>query len=413
MAMPRVALAHDWLTGMRGGEKVLEVFGNLFPQAPLYTLLHKPGSVSATIENRRIVCSPLQRIPGISGRYRQFLPLMPWAMERLQIEPVDLVISTSSCVAKGVIPPLGAKHACYLFSPMRYLYDRFDDYFRVGRAHWTTRAAMRLVRPRLRRWDRQSCERIDRLATISKFVAERAERHYGLASDVIYPPVDIDRFADAARPSEGYYLMVTALVPYKNVDVALDAFRLLGRAGDRRLVVVGSGPLEARLRKAKPSHVEFTGWVDDDRLRELVGGCRAFLFPNVEDFGIAPIEAMAAGKPVIALGQGGALETIVDLDRFDRGHWPEVSGPTGLFMTGESPGDLAQAIERFEHSEQRFDADEIRVWARRFDRPQFARQILAWLDDVMKSESDLEFGDRTARRLAPASKADRVVSVVQ
>lgn len=377
----RVALVHDWLTGMRGGEKVLEVFCELFPQAPIHTLLHVPGSVTRSIESHPIVTSPLQRIPGIGQRYRSFLPAMPWIMDRMRIAPVDLVLSTSHCVAKGARAPAGAVHASYVLSPMRYLYDRYDDYFAPGRAGIATRLGMRLVRGPLRRWDCRTVGRADVMASISRFVRDRIRDVYKRETQVIHPPVDVDRFARVRSTPGDYYLMVSALVPYKNVDVAIEAFRGLGR----RLLIAGSGPMEARLRRGLPRNVELLGWVDDRELPSLVAGCRAFLFPNVEDFGIAPVEAMAAGRPVLALGEGGALDTVVPADPPNAGG--EASAPTGLFFQGRNgrlSAALADAVRRFEAMEDRFDSDRIRGWARRFDREHFKAHIRDWLAEALR-----------------------------
>lgn len=388
----RVALVHDWLTGMRGGEKCLEVFADLFPKAPIYTLLHVPGSVSASIESHEIRTSWLQKVPSATQRYRYFLPLMPRLIESLKVEPVDLVLGTSTCVAKSIIPPPGAKSLCYVNSPMRYLYDRYDDYFGKGKAGIVTRAAMRMLRGRLQRWDVATSARVDSMVGNSTFIAERIRRVYGRECRVIHPPVDTQRFAQARRDAEDYYLMVTALVPYKNVEVALDAFRLL----DRRLVIAGSGPLEAKLRAAAPPNVELLGWVDDDDIPRLVSGCRAFLMPNVEDFGIAPVEAMAAGRPVIALGQGGVRDTVRDLDRWRTGRLPSRVGankssehcaPTGLFYPDSSASSLADAILRYESEMAMFESDPIALWAEEFGYEPFRRRILAWIDEVMEPRS--------------------------
>jgi glycosyltransferase involved in cell wall biosynthesis len=383
----RVALVHDWLTGMRGGEKVLEVLCDLFPQAPLYTMLHVPGSVSATIENRPIRTSELQRLPFAKKYYRHYLPLLPKLAERIRIEPCDLVLSVSSCAAKGVRKPAGAKHASYILSPMRYLYDQFDDYFRRGRAGLATRLGMKLLRKPLQKWDRRSAAGVDSFAAVSRFIAGRIRDAYGADATVVYPHVDYPRFANLTPRQGDYYLMVAALVPYKNADVAVEAFRGL----DRKLVVAGAGPMLARLRENPPPNVELLGWVDDGKVEELLAGCRAFLMPNVEDFGIAPIEAMAAGKPVIALGAGGVLDTVRDLARHQRGTLPGSGGPTGLFFADPTPASLAAAIAEFEREESEFESAAIRRWARTFDRPNFEAGIRRWLTTTM---------GRTARRAA-------------
>jgi glycosyltransferase involved in cell wall biosynthesis len=362
----RVALVHDWLTGMRGGERCLEVFCELFPQADLFTLLHLPGRVSSTIEQLRIRTSFLQRIPGVATRYRALLPFYPWALERFDLSGYDLILSASHCVAKGVRVPPGALHVCYCFTPMRYLWDLYADYF-GERAGWVPRHLMPLLVPALRRWDVLTSQRVHHFVAISAHVAERIARCYGRSADVIHPPVDLSRF----RLSEGsgdYYLVVSALSPYKRVDLAVEAANRLRR----RLLIVGSGPEERRLRAMAGPTAEFLGWREDGEVAELYAGCRALLFPGVEDFGITPLEAMASGKPVIALGRGGASETVVPLDQ-------GVDPPTGLFFSEQTADALVDAIHRFEAHAHRFNPKALRARAEAFDRPLFRERIAAYL----------------------------------
>ena len=382
VSTPKVALAHDWLTGMRGGEKVLEIFADLFPKAPIYTLLHVPGSVSEKIESHPIHTSFLQKLPMAEKRYRYYLPFMPALVEGIEIEPVDLVISISSCVVKSVIAPVDAKHASYVLSPMRYIYDRYDDYFAADRAGFLTRQAMKYFRPRLQKWDRRTAKRVDSMMGISSFIADRIRDCYGRSVPVIYPPVEVERFAVAKRKPDDYYLIVSALVPYKNVDIAIEAFRGL----DRKLVVAGAGPLYDKFKANCPPNVELRGWVDQVELPDLVAGCRAFLFPQVEDFGIAPVEAMAAGRPVIALGHGGSLDTVCDVDRFFAGMFRQSLGPTGLFFDKTTPKSLADAVRRYEQLEHIFDPVQISTWSKRFDRHRFIAEIQNWISSVMNEQ---------------------------
>jgi glycosyltransferase involved in cell wall biosynthesis len=361
----RVALVHDWLTGMRGGERCLEVFCELFPDAPVYTLLHVPGSVSAAIERHRIVTSFVQRLPGAATRYRRYLPLFPAAVRGLDLAGHDLVISLSHCVAKGVRVPPGALHLCYCFTPMRYVWDLEADYARD--AGWLTRLALPPVAAGLRRWDRRTAG-VDGFVAISRHIADRIRRVYGRAADVIHPPVDIGRFrlADAV---DDYYLVVSALVPYKRVDLAVAAAGRLGR----RLVVVGNGPEERRLRAQAGAGVTFLGWRPDAEVAALYARCRAVLFPAVEDYGIVPLEAAAAGRPTIALGRGGALETMAPLDEGDE-------PPTAVFFAEQTVDALADAIRRFEAARHRFDPQALRRQAARFDRPIFAGRVGEYLE---------------------------------
>ena len=361
----RVALVHDWLTGMRGGERCLEVFCELFPDAPLYTLLHVPGSVSAVIERRRIVTSFVQRLPRAATRYRRYLPLFPAAVRGLDLTGYDLVISLSHCVAKGVRVPSGALHLCYCFTPMRYVWDLEADYARdAGRL---TRLALPPLAAALRRWDRRTAG-VDGFVAISRHIADRIRRVYGRTADVIHPPVDTARFRVAADVDD-YYLVVSALVPYKRVDLAVAAAGRLGR----RLVVVGSGPEERRLRAQAGAGVTFVGWRTDAEVAALYARCRAVLFPAVEDYGIVPLEAAAAGRPTIALARGGALETMTALDGGDE-------PPTAVFFAEQTVDALADAILRFEAARHRFDPQALRERAARFDRPLFAGRVRDYVE---------------------------------
>jgi glycosyltransferase involved in cell wall biosynthesis len=364
----RVALVHDWLTGMRGGERCLEVFCELFPDADLFTLLHVPGSVSPVIERRRIVTSFVQRLPRAAERYRYYLPLFPAAMRAFDFSGYDLVLSSSHAVAKAARQRAGALHVCYCFTPMRYVWDLYDDYF-GARAPRALRLAMPPAAAALRRWDRRTAARPDHVVAISHFVAARVRRAWGRAADVIHPPVDTARYAIADDAPGDYYLVVSALVPYKRVDLAVAAATRLGR----RLLVVGTGPEARRLATHAGPGVEFLGWRSDAEIAELYARCRAVLFPSLEDFGIVPLEAMASGRPVIAYGAGGATETVVDLR--DPGHAP----PTGVFFAAQTVEALVEAMATLEASLPRFEPKALRARAEAFDRPLFRDRIASYL----------------------------------
>jgi glycosyltransferase involved in cell wall biosynthesis len=363
-----VALVHDWLTGMRGGERCLEVFCELYPDADLYTLLHVPGSVSPVIERRRIYTSFLQRLPDVERRYRHYLPLFPAAIRRFDLRGYDLVLSSSHAVAKSVRVPRPERHVCYCFTPMRYVWDLYDDYF-GARAPLATRLLMPPLAAWLRRWDRRTAAGVGRFVAISRFVADRIHRAYGRDADVIYPPVDVSRFRLEEAPGS-FYLVVSALTPYKRVDLAVAACTRLGR----QLVVVGSGPEEKRLRAIAGPTVEFRGWRGDAEIAELYARCRAFLFPPLEDFGITPLEAMACGRPVIAFGSGGARETVV----------PPGAGepPTGLFFERQTVEDVIDAIHRFEAAPGQFEPKALRRRAEAFDLPLFRERMRAYLGAI-------------------------------
>jgi len=357
----RVALVHDWLTGMRGGEKVLEVFCELFPEADLWTLVHVPGAVSARIEDRRVFTSPLSRLPGIARSYRHFLPLFPTLIGRFDLSGYDLVLSSSSCVAKGAHRPPGGRHVSYVFSPMRYVWDRYDDYFGPGRAGTLTRAAMATVRGPLQRWDRESAERVDVFVTLSEFVAERIRRYYGRESEVIPPPVDTDFFRPGGEAPGEEWLVVSAFAPYKRLDVAVRAAEQAGVP----LAVVGTGPEEKALRRAAGPRTRFLGWVSPEELAELYGRCRGFLFPAVEDFGIGPVEAMACGRPVVVLGEGGTRETVIGA-RWEGDPGGATSGATGLLVPEQTPEAFARAIRAVERGDVTIDPLDCRRRAEAF-----------------------------------------------
>lgn len=357
----KVALVHDWLTGMRGGENVLEIFCEMFPQADVYTLLHVKGSVSATIENRRIQPSFLQRFPGVERKYRWFLPLMPLAIGSLRLQGYDLVLSSSHCVAKGVNPG-GAPHLCYCFTPMRYAWDMYGDYFNSRRFGPVTLSAIGAVMPFLRRWDVRTSSRVTRFVAISEHVRERIKRHYGRDSDVIYPPVDVNFYTPAADMKKEGYLIVSAFAPYKRVDLAVEAFNKMGK----QLHIVGGGEDDTRLRAMAGPSITFESGASRERLRELYRKSSALIFPGEEDFGIVPVEAMSCGTPVIAYGKGGAAETVVPLGE---------PNPTGLFFGDQTVEELIGAIERFESERKSFNPGESRKNAERFSKAVFVEKM--------------------------------------
>jgi glycosyltransferase involved in cell wall biosynthesis len=323
----KVALAHDWLTGMRGGERVLELLGDGFPDAPIHTLLHNPARISDRINRHTIHTSPLQRIPRIDQTYRYFLPVYTWAISRFQPAPADLLISTSHCVAKGLPRPPGARHLCYCFTPMRYAWTFYEEYF--GRNPIKKSLLGPLLR-HLRRWDHDHAQSVDRFVAISHHVQQRIERFYGREADVVYPPVDTDRCTpDPNGGHDGYDLIVSALVPYKRVDLAVRTYTELGYP----LRVIGTGTEFERLRAVAGANIQFTGWLSDDDILAAYRRCRFLVFPGEEDFGIVPVEAQACGKPVLAYAKGGALETVVATE-------------TGVFFDEQTPESLRAAIDR-------------------------------------------------------------------
>ncbi len=381
----RIALIHDWLTGMRGGEKCLEVLCRLFPSADIYTLFRRKGSVSPCISSHHITTSFLQRIPCVATHYRALLPLFPLAIEGFDLKEYHLIISTSHCVAKGVVPPAGALHVCYCLTPMRYIWDLYSDYV-TPRAYKKIPASVaRIISHYLRLWDSTSSARVDRFVASSNFVASRIRTYYRRDAIVIYPPVETSQFTISTSRPKRYYLLVGAAAPYKRSDLALEAFVQL----DLPLRIVGSLPSEdlRRLRSWHAPNITYLGWVSHERLRELYAECKALVYPGVEDFGMAMVEAQSAGRPVIAFGRGGALEAVrgIDADQIETTHprgW--ASRYTGIFFSEQTATSLIRAVQAFERVHDRFEPHEIRGWAQRFDRSVFEKHFIGYLQTILE-----------------------------
>jgi glycosyltransferase involved in cell wall biosynthesis len=365
---PRVALVHDWLTGMRGGEKVLEILAAQFPEAPIFTLFHFPGTVSAALESHPIHTSFLQRAPRLRENYRRYLPLFPAAIEELDLTSYDLILSSSHCVAKGVIPSPDSWHICYCHTPMRYAWDQEHVYF--PKRHGLAARARSLVLSGLRAWDTASASRVNQYVANSSFVARRIRTYYGRDAEVVNPPVETDFFTPAApgTAKENYCLMVSALAPYKRVEMAIAACDRLGL----ELRVVGDGPEAARLRELAGPKTHLLGSVGREHLRDLYRGARLFLQPGVEDFGIASVEALACGTPVVAVAKGGILDVV---EEGRHGHlYPDWGGTT----------DLAEAIDKALRIG--FNPLDLRSRAESFAASRFTHRIQALLRSRFHSE---------------------------
>jgi glycosyltransferase involved in cell wall biosynthesis len=360
----RTAVVHDWLNGMRGGEKVLEALLDIYPHATIYTLFHERGKVSTRIESHRIITSWLNRIPGVYRHYRNLLPLFPYAVESWDLSGFDLVISSSHAVAKGVRAG-GATHICYCHTPMRYVWDAEDDY-----AFGTIRGSiLRVVRPRLQHWDCEAARRVDHFIANSRFVRERIRTYYGREAEVIHPPIDTLFFAPSSDVNrQDFYLAVGALVPYKRFDLIIDTFNKL----DRKLVIAGSGPELARLRKIARRNVEFRGWIADEQLRHLYRTAKALVFAAREDFGMVAVEAQACGCPVIAFGTGGSVETIQD-------------GMNGILFAEQDADDLVRAIRRFES--MTWPEEQVRCRVEIFSRETFQTRIRKFVTERTETKS--------------------------
>jgi glycosyltransferase involved in cell wall biosynthesis len=348
----RAAIIHYWLLNMRGGEKVLEALCRLLPDADIYTLFYDPESVSPAIRSHRITSSFLQPL---WRHHRSLLPLMPMALENFDLRGYDLIVSSESGPAKGVIVPSGARHVCYCHTPMRYLWDLYPAY----RNEWTRsrvkRALMTPLTHYLRLWDYASAARVDEFIANSENVRRRIAKTYRREARVIFPPVAVEKFY--SKPSDDYYLIVSELVAYKRVDVAVRVFS----QSRRKLKIAGDGPELAALKRVATPNIEFCGRVSDDDLLELYARCRAFLMPGEEDFGITAVEALASGKPVIALARGGALETVPD------------SG--GVLYRDATDEGLRDAIAQWDSRECDIDARALQAWAAKFSEAEFAAKI--------------------------------------
>ncbi len=362
------ALVHDWLVSMRGGEKVLEVLCELYPDATLFTLLHNKGKLSSAIERMNIKTTFIDKLPYKKERYRNYLPLFPYAIESVDFSEFDLIISSSHAVAKGAKPKEGALHICYCHTPMRYIWEMYDDYFGKDKAGFLTRTAVSFFAPYLRRWDVRTSSRVNHYIANSFNVAGRIKKYYNREADVIYPPVDTSRFY-VSEKSDNYFLIVSALVPYKKVEIAVEAFNRIGE----KLIIVGSGPETVKLKSISGSNIEFLGWCSDNELAEIYAGCRALIFPGVEDFGIVPLEAMACGKPVIAFGKGGALETVID----------KGENPTGIFFYEQTADALIKAVNNFD--DEKFNPQKIREHALKFDRTIFKGKLKEYIEGKIEN----------------------------
>lgn len=374
--MVKVAIVHDWLTGMRGGEHVLESVCSIYPSADIFTLFHFPGSVSREIEGHSIHTSFLQHFPGIKRFHRYFLPLFPTAIESFNLSNYELIISLSHCVAKGVITPVNSTHISYMFTPMRYAWDLSGVYFDTGRIPFTGKFPVSFFLNYLRMWDVTSTLRCDHIITISRFVAKRLKKYFKIESSVIYPPVDTDYFIPGGR-DDGYYLIVSALAPYKMIENAIYAVKKL----KRKLVIVGTGQMEKKLKKISDRNIEFTGWLPRDEVRKLMQNCSAFILPGVEDFGIAVLEAQSCGKPVIALRAGGALETVVPFDECQEYF-------TGILFDLPTAGSLSEAIVKFEKQKDRFISEKIRTHALKFSKQRFILEFKETIDKIISTGTE-------------------------
>lgn len=365
--MPRVALVHDWLVAQRGGENVLRELCRLFPSAPIYTLVHRPGSVDPAIETHSIHTSFIQRLPGAPWRFRQYLPLFPQAVAQFDLNGFDLVVSSSHCVAKGVRTHAGQRHVAYIHTPMRYLWDQMEAYLPKlpGRALW--RPTLEWFLEPLRRWDVRTGQAPNVLVANSQHVAQRIRQVWGRAARVVYPPVNAEFYGAAPVVQRSGFLVAGALVPYKQTELAVRWATDCGEV----LTVVGDGPEAARLRRLAGPTVRFVGPVGADALRAYYAGAQALLFCGEEDFGIVPVEATAAGCPVVALGRGGALETVVP-------------GLNGVYFHELTPRSLGGAVAQVRT--RPWDHAAMLQHAQRFDAARFNSDVQAIVRELIADD---------------------------
>jgi glycosyltransferase involved in cell wall biosynthesis len=352
----KVAIIHYWLISMRGGEKVLEALLEMFPEADVYTHVYDPAAVSESINSHRVYTSYINRLPLAKRLYQKYMPLMPNALKEFDLQDYDLIISSESGPAKGVVPNPDAYHICYCHSPMRYLWDMYHEYFRG--ANPLVRFFMNALIPGLRLWDITSANLVDRFIANSRYVAKRVERYYNRSADIVFPPVAIEKYLPIERKPEDFYLFFGQLAGYKRSDIAIEACITSGR----KLVVIGAGAKKKDIKQyEKSALITFVGRISDDGIGKYLSQARALLFPGIEDFGIIPVEANASGCPVIAYRKGGVLDTVRE-------------NVTGIFFDEQTPASLIQAMDKFETMEAQFS-----------DREQFTRHVQQFSKEEFKS----------------------------
>ncbi|MEW9124907.1 MAG: glycosyltransferase [Thermotaleaceae bacterium] len=357
----KVAIVHDWLTNMGGAERIIQTFHELFPDAPIYTIVYDKENMPIEFEKMDIRTSFIQRMPWGSKKYQAYLPLMPTAVEQFDLSEYEIVISSSTACAKGIITKPDAVHICYCNTPMRYAWDMYHKYSKdKGRL---TKSLIALLMNYIRLWDRLSADRVDYFIANSQNVAKRIKKHYRRHSQVIYPPVDTDYYTPGSK-IEDYYLVVSRLVPYKRIDIVIQAFNNLGLP----LKVIGEGSELKHLKEVAKENIEFLGRLSDEQVREYYRSCKAFLFPGEEDFGITPVEAQSCGRPVIAFAKGGVLETVLE-------------GITGLFFYEQNSEALIEAVKKFETDRDIFESKKIRGQALKFSKAVFIEKLMAYIND--------------------------------
>ncbi len=365
----KIALVHDFLLRLGGAERVLKTLMEMYPDAPVYTLMYDEKKMDKVFPKERIRTSWLQKIPRLPGLHKFFFPFMPSAVEEFDFTGYDVVISSSSAYVHGIITNLETKHICYYHSPMRYAWDYTHQYLKEQNLGAIGELFASRMLHKVRQWDFLAADRVDIAVANSKTVQQRIKKYYRRDSQIIHPPVDLSRFK-AHEKHEGFFLIVSTLTPYKRIDLAVELFNRLGK----RLVIIGEGPDKNRLQNMAAANIDFLGFKSDEIVKEFMENCRAFIFPGEEDFGIAPLEAMACGKPVLAFRKGGLIETMEE-------------GKTGEFFEEQSVESMESGLTQLLINEKTYDADHIAKHAQNYSKDRFEKAIRALVEaqaDVAK-----------------------------
>jgi len=359
----KIALVHYWLTGMRGGEKVVESICDLFPDMDIFTLVYDKRKIAESINQHKVFTSFIQKLPFARKKYQTYLPLMPIAIEQFNLSGYDIIISSESGIAKGVLTKPETCHFCYCHTPMRYLWNMYFDYLKNENIGFLKRKIIEIFFNYLRVWDLATASRVDYFISNSNNVRKRILKYYRRDSEVIYPPVDVEGMVFEAKKQD-YYLVVSQLVSYKRIDLAIRAFNEL----KKELIIIGEGQEYRKLKKIANSNIKFLGWQSQENLRQYYANAKAFIFPGEEDFGITPVEAQASGTPVIGFGRGGLLETVIE-------------GKTGLFFYKQDYKELTSVIESFESNTNKFDCYTIRENSLKFSRGRFENDLVKFIEE--------------------------------
>ncbi|MFZ5649026.1 MAG: glycosyltransferase family 4 protein [Bacillota bacterium] len=373
-----LALVHEWLVNIGGSEKCVQSFINAFPGSHLYTIVHDPGVAAGMGLSGRVTSTFIQRLPRATRWYQKYLPLMPLAVEQLDLGGYDVILSSSHAFAKGVLTRADQMHVCYCHTPVRYVWDLYHHYLSQWGLHrgpfsWPARALLHY----LRLYDVSSANRVDHFIANSGYVARRIWRAYRREATVIYPPVEVDLFQPGAK-KDGYFMVLSRLVPYKKVDVIVEAFARNGLP----LVVIGDGPDMEKIKRLASKNIEIAGWLPSEEVAGYMARARALVFAADEDFGIVPVEAQACGTPVIAYGRGGVMETVNPLNPPGGTGWfREGYTPTGVFFENQTPESINRAVAQFIKHEDRFDPSALRRHSLRFGRRRFEEEIKAFIEN--------------------------------